>query len=515
MAPQRRANERLMGMVNPFYDGLTTMTHYEVPNSIEGTSFGDAYEAGAKAGTEIGPFVRWWPDLQMTNVLKMTGFEEHTDVPGVRLRRHGLITADTGWFKSSSTKFYLEHGIGCRPVKDVIHEDGVPQSPTMFKASGLSSYEALVGSASSDGQLLRPLFAATDYVFSSELMTFLGADSNQQQETVDNLCRLLEEGNITRRLVKFRNVDLTDSDEQWLENNGVEFSQADGVMEYDAHCSLIGCTRPLDEDVEEVLEDSGLRSRFYHSPWPGEDEGVQAIKDMGGPRYNIEDMMKIRDFNRKMFLVEFSEMPHPPQGMFHEVFDVYEQCVEELVEDAGLKASHVFDGRDFMTIKQFLTGAAVERIVRKIPDDGAMGTTIHEIQYLDEDAQIAKYFAKQYGITKFDILSKDIRVTKMEQQDLHNLTSLHQAWDSDEPMPTDWLVENSVGTLITLHGRPMQSRKSFYNLLNRCMDRGWVTRVEHGKYIVTERGKTMIEEVKKSNIDAATKFDDRGGTRAL
>lgn len=493
------------------------MPSINVPDEIENTSFGYAYEAGAKAGTEKGPFIRWWPDLQMTNVLKMTGYEEHSDVPGVRLRRHSLITSETGWFKSSSTRFFLEHGIGCVPVDEVIHDDGVPMSPTMFKASGLSSYEALVGSASNDGQLLRPKFAATDYVYSSELMTFLGGDSSRQQETVDRLCQLLEEGHITRRLVKFRNVELSDSDELWLENNGVEFDQEDGTMKYDAHCSLIGCTRPLDAEVEETLERSGLRSRFFHSPWPAEDEGVRAIEKMGGPQYRPEDMIKLRDFNAKLFHTEFEEMPHPPQDAFHEVYEVYRGYVEELVQEAGEKAAHVIDGRDFMTVKQFLTGAAVERTVRKLPEEAfGTGNIIQEIQYLDHDVEVAKYFAKLYGQTKFDLLTGDFQVDELERQDLHNLRTLIGSWnDHDKPMPTEWMRDTAAQELITMQGTTMSNKKTFYNFLNRCLNRGWMTRIEKGRYMITERGHNMAGELNQQAVADVSNINDDPGTVAL
>ena len=466
-----------------------------VPEEIQGTTFGRAWLAGAREVTKGGPLRLWYPDLEMTHMLQSMGKREYDDKEGLRARRHLILHATRGWYKSSGAKIFLSKGIDAKDLTegDKVANQGGTRPPTQYKMTGKgTSWPKLLGSIDETGEIMPPLIAKTDYLFSSELMSAMRANFTGAKETGEIFNEILEEGHVSRSLVKFGNVEDSEKAQAELDDFGVTFDPENKIVKYDVETALIGCTRPIEGDFMEAIKQSGLWDRMYVSAWNATD--TQVDEAWYAERVvDEENMESIARHNHDAWHLQLDYLNSPPFDMVQDLLDYGRKFFRQIEKQMGKRADRVRSGRDQGIIHQLLTGAAWERTVRDW-DRTEDGMTVPELEYKEEDKETAMYFWRQQVRQRYENEMQDID----ESEDLKWLKRIAMGVHilHDVPINTQECLEvtfrgSDLANLAKEDGRLGCSRRTMYRAISdHGLEKGWLERAadkDADAYQLTER----------------------------
>lgn len=306
------------------------------------------------------------PGMAIAQALRCTKRSHYDDLPQVRTRRHPVLYGPRGSVKSSISRFFLFDLIG---GVDMMDPNAVVKRgewrPTILNVSSGSSWERLRGSISNDGQVIPPVLHSVDWIYASELMSFLGHTPSDRSKRIENLNEAQEEGRMSVFLVKAFNVPFERRKEvadEIPDSAGYHYDPVHGYLHYDARFSMLSCSRILPEKLKDEMESSGYWSRQSIEFW---DPTNAVAVDYANKKFGVatpENITLCRQKWLDLWNTKFLQVNAPPMAMKDELIHWFNAQLLLISEEKGQSFQDLFSARDDTDIMQLLTAAAIERI---------------------------------------------------------------------------------------------------------------------------------------------------------
>lgn len=434
----------------------------------------------------------WMPELEVAYLLSTLGGPGnprpyYDNSVGARLRRHVLMVAPRGWLKGTVSKRFI-HGL--TPAKDVIDLDESlnRDTPFVLNLSGQGiSWPAMRGSVTRNGNVLTPLMALTDIYWAEELLSFLGSKVSQNDSKMEVMNEVLETGTVTISLVKMKDTKreaILKARQDW-EDMGikVKYNRASNMMQYKASGFFIGCTRPIEDDLWQKFEDSGLLSRMSIVRWDVSSEEALALpKSPLGPENNPASAKyadQLLALNKKAWGVQWGKVPYPPQDYVEHVYKDILSLVEDMVDQFGIDAREIVSARIIPDIAQVITAFAVARTLegRDTTNDGWY---IKELEYVLQDRDKARDYMEGRRKQLWDEWMEEAKLDPMKSK--LNAT-IHGFGRNLDPRDPTFSGREWVYFVETEHSK---SQGTAYNWLSKMRELGWVRQIKQNLYTITD-----------------------------
>lgn len=453
--------------------------------------FFDVEEAGAFEYHEAGRF--WYPHLEISYLLACLKRGAWDNNPRARSRRHELLYGDRGIWKTSIAKAMLyTYGNG-NDLVNTSFSDRVTreQRPVILNLGGGGiSWERARGSSTPKGDILEPYLPITNFMFSGELLKWLGSQKNVQDERVNTLNEIMEEGTVTVALVKMGGnsaAKLAQVAERMSAIN-VRFNPEMGLMQYDVNLSLIACSRFFNEDEQHRFATSGFLSRFHIAHWnPTDDEFRGAWRKMPGdgtaPNADI-----IKEFNARAWATTFGNVPYPDRHLMMRVQASYDRIYTKIESEFKVSALQVRSMRDIVDMAQLITARAISRTIeQKIKDDD--GYLVPSLSYEESDAAWAARYVETQMKAKYDEWLARANVDTSENEDRALIFSFVKSQEGAGAFEANefvsWAGKDAV---------PKMSRAKAFGKLKVMKERGWLITTKPGSYLISEDIMSIIKQ---------------------
>lgn len=454
--------------------------------------FFDVEEAGAFEYHEAGRF--WYPHLEVAYLLGCLRRPTWSDNVRARLRRHELLYGDRGIWKTSIAKAMLKTYGNSNDLVNVSTQDEARlERPVMMDLGGGGiSWERARGSSTQKGDILEPYLPIVNWMFSGELLKWLGSQKSTQDERVNTLNEIMEEGTVTVALVKMggNSAAKLAAVAERLQAMNVRFNPDLGLMQYDVNLAFVACSRYFSEDEQQRFASSGFLSRFHIAHWnPTEDEFRGAWRKMPGdgaaPNAEV-----IKEFNTKAWRMQVPDVPYPPRALMLQVQAAYDRVYTKIEQEFKVPAMQVRSMRDTVDMAQLITAKAFARTVQNTD-----GYLVPVLQYEEEDAKWAARYVEVQMKAKYDEWLARANTDTSEVEDRAIIFTFLKHMDYAEAFET-----KEFGEWATKHAIPKMSRATAFRKLKLMKERGWILSQKPGLYLVSEDIVTILREQKQSKF---------------
>lgn len=376
-----------------------TVTLPKPPPADSRILHGDPIWLASAVGSSIADHIGrlWYPELEICFLLRCLRRLGYDDAPTIRLRRNVNIIGRAGTGKSHNTLFFIREAMG---AVDYADEDVASFGRPRYIAvdGGGVSWEKMRGGAV-EGRLVMPKLHEVDFLYASELFSFLGS-GERLQARMDTINAAIEEGNIT---VDQMGLMTAADDEKQLfaekvhlsrsRGHEISYNARQGTIRFKMAASFICCTRPFDDRQLKLLTPSGFRSRFVEAVWAPTKDQLRAFLDGARFRgFSKERLRSIRDYNDYAWACTFKRVDVPPQAMLESLGHHFYSQYREISEETDIDIAEIIGERDNMDTLQLLTAFAVARILRDRRNRDIPPGPIERVDYTEADMESVKRF---------------------------------------------------------------------------------------------------------------------------
>ncbi|MCW3999515.1 MAG: hypothetical protein NWE93_04695 [Candidatus Bathyarchaeota archaeon] len=320
-----------------------------------------AQEHGRKIAGEIG--AETFMELELS--FATTRLPRFSNNPTIRTNQHVLLYRDQGYLKSTS----IDEFIKC-----------IPESYKIENVSGCST-EVLFGSISNDGtHITPPLFVDTDIAKIDELTSFLGS-STQMRDKVNVLNTIMENGQVSRHLIKLSQEEFPAKKISALREQGILYDPCKGELSFCSRATFWAATRPIDNRTYTYLKASGHLYRYHVVQNEISDEQAKSIL-MEDTKLDLELRQKLKHTNIELSKVSVKTLNTPSKSTQQTIIESLSDLIKDEFKVEKKRFADIINVRTWGDI---LREMAAHAFIRNAVENNF--SNLEKVEYTAEDEE--------------------------------------------------------------------------------------------------------------------------------